>query len=316
MKRKHFPASIFILLILIFSCSKSENPVSPVSDSTPGAQSISTGAHLWGLWDVSIDPYAETVEAVPLRGVAFAANITQLLDSIPSTLLFENLRVEIDTGMVELDVGIRHPIVGATQYTGFDVIGVFMGDGPGLSVDADGVPDMADGATRVTNADGYTRWFNAPEFTTAGQIKPIFGYVPGKYGSPACDPKAILNPYKFFADGLGPDESAYDYLVENPDLRGSFAPDNTNYRHYSLVFPDIPADGVRFQYAIVTHWAPNSDFPNPPDSMDDWPPNANSTESLVIKLEDLSSVFYEDDTSNGGNVVLKISALDWSAGCD
>jgi len=316
MKNKHFAVSIFILLFLIFSCAKSENPVLPVSEPAPGAQSNMPGAHLWGLWDVRIDPLTETVEAIPFRGIAFAANVTKMLDSVPSTLLFEDLALEPDTGIVELDVGIMHPLTGATQFTGFDVIGVFMGNGPGVYLGADGVPVISEGATVLTNADGYTRWFNAPEFTGAGEIKPLFGYVPGKYGAPACDPAAILNPYKFFADGLGPDESAYDYLIENPEMRGSFAPDNMNFRHYSMVFPKLSTEGARFQYAIVANWAPNANFPNPPDSMDDWPPNANAGESLVVKIEDLSNAFYEDATCYGGNAVLKISALDWSAGCD
>jgi len=99
-------------------------------------------------------------------------------------------------------------------------------------------------------------------------------------------------------------------------LRGSFAPGNTDYRHYSLVFPDIPANGIKFQYAIVAHWAPNINHPNPPGSLDDFPFTVTAPESLVVNIEDLSDVFYEDATNYGGNAVLKISAFDWSAGCD
>ena len=317
MKRTQFHYTILILPFLIFSCAKSsESPVLPGTDLVPRTQSTISGAHLWGMWDINIDPVAETIEATPLRGVAFTANVTKLLDSVPSTLHFEDLGIEFDTGIVELDVGIKHPIPSFNQFTGFDVIGVFLGHGPGVYLNAAGVPEISDGTTMLKNADGYTRWFNAPEFTGAGQEKPIFGYYPGKLGTPGCEPGAILNPYKFFTDGLDPDASAYDYLIEHPDMRGSFAPGSINYRHYSLVFPNISTEGLRFQYAIVAHWAPNLNHPAPPDSFDDWPPGANSGEALVAKIEDASTAFYEDSTSYGGNVVLKISALDWSADCE
>jgi len=208
MYRNYVPALVFLLLFLLISCSKSETPTLPAASAPADTRSASVSTHLWGLWDVTIDPYHETIEATPLRGTAFTLNATKMLNSAPSSLLFENLGVELDTGIVELDVGLRHPVEEATQYTGFDVIGIFMGHGPGVYLDADGIPVVSDDTTFLTNADGYTRWFNATEFTGAGLERPIFGYVPGKFGSPACNPSAILNPYKYFADGLGRDESA------------------------------------------------------------------------------------------------------------
>ena len=316
MTARIFPASIIILLMFAVACSSTGDPVTPVNIPAPGVRNSTASSNILGVWDVTIDPATMIVEAAPVRGAEFTFNVTKLLDSQPATLVFDNLGVELDTGMVELDLGIRHPMDGFPQYTGFDVIGVFMGDGPGVYLGADGAPVVSADMTFVTNADGYTRWFNMTEFEGAGEIRPLFGYVPGKFGNPSCDPASILNPYKYYADGLGPDDSAYDYITEHPELRGSFAPGNTNYRHYSIVFPDITGSGIRFQYAIVARWAPNINFPDPPSSLDDYPFTTTAPESLVVNIEDLSDVYYEDGTNYGGNAVLRISAHDWTAGCD
>jgi hypothetical protein len=87
---------------------------------------------------------------------------------------------------------------------------------------------------RVLNADGYTRWWNATEFTTAG----MYGYDDGNAIPGFLKPTTTLNPYKYFADCLG----AEDPVIPNVDMtnRGTFSTDNDPpklTRNYKIQFP-------------------------------------------------------------------------------
>ena len=206
-----------------------------------------------GLWDVYVNPENMSMETVPLRGAPFSTNVVGFVDSgNPINLILDNIVVDYpgDNTHVNLDVGLRHPFPGLGMYTGFDVMGVFMGDAGGtIPGTSPGIQD--DTVQRVNNPDGFTRWFNCPEFKSAGESLALLGFTPGKLGTPGFAPGAELNPYKYFCDGLDKDGSAFAYLFAHPDDRGKFSPGSTNYCNYDLTFPGT--NNIIFQYAVVAH---------------------------------------------------------------
>ncbi len=309
------PVSVFFLCLLLIGLGCSSGaPITPdFTNTAVDVHSTATQPILWGLWDIHIDPESETIEAVPLRGPAFTCNVVQFVDGPPVNLLLsiEDVDPQADYTDILIDVGLQHPFPGLDQYTGFDVLGVFMGDGTSVYLGPDGFPVAGESDQQLLNADGYTRWFNADEFTDAGETMPLFGYVPGKLGTPDYIPSAVLNPYKYFADGLEKDINAFDFLVNNADDRGCFRPGSVNRRYYNLRFP-TPTPGITFQYAVIANW----DIPeNGGASLDDFPISANAAEAVVISVVDNSTLYYVDATEFGGNVVLDISVYDWSATC-
>ena len=320
MNRLSLFITVAMLLLLTLSCSSSsggpvgneiEYPLDPVLTTNNAEQSSQANAYLWGIWDIFIDPEKETIEAVPLRGAAFALNAVGFVDGPPSNLHLTLMNVDHQTGYVdiEVEVGLQHPFPGLNKCTGFDVMGVFLGDGTEAYLGPDGFPIAGDSDQQMSNPDGYTRWFNASEFTAAGVANAMLGYVPGAKGTPGYTPTAELNPYNYYADGLGTYDDAYDFLVANATGRGSFTPGSINYRFYDIRFPDTT--GLKFQYAVVAHWK-GTGLPDP--IIDDFPPEANADEAPVIDVVDTTNAYYEDGVF-GGNVMLNISVLDWSADC-
>ncbi len=322
--RGFLPIAGFFLLFAL-SCSGSPGGsvaadlVEPAVDSHPGLtaggmrQNSVNSPHLWGIWEVCIDLANESIEAVPLRGVAFTANVNGFVDGPPSNLFLTlgTIDVQPDYTDIPVDVGLRHPFPGLDSFTGFDVLGVFLGTGTDAYPGPDGFPVSGENDQKLLNSDGYTRWFNEPEFS--GATLPMLGYIPGQLGSPGFVPSAELNPYKFFADDLGKDDDAFNFLVNNTEDRGCFRPGSVNYRHYDLRFPS--STGITFQYAVVAHWEPNINAPAPPDGLDDFPPSANADEALVIDIKDSSTAYYVDGSTYGGSVILDMSPWDWSAEC-
>ncbi len=324
MKRNVVQPTVAVLLMFVLSCSGSSGgPVGNdlVQPSEPtlttelsgrGAGMNQGSAHLWGIWEIHVDPSSKTIEAVPLRGIAFTVNVTSFVDGPPSHLILNlgTIDAQPDYTDIPVDVGLEHPFPGLDLYTGFDVLGVFMGLGSDAYPGPSGFPVAGENDQRVLNPDGYTRWFNPPEFSDAGLQMALLGYTPGKLGSPGFMPTAELNPYRYFADGLEKDEDAFDFLVSSASDRGCFRPGGVNTRHYDLRFPS--ASGIAFQYAVVAHWE-NAGIPNP--DLGDFPPEANSDEAAVIDIEDASTLYY-DSGSFGGQVILDISPWDWSATCN
>jgi hypothetical protein len=316
----------YLLMVVVFgaflalSCSgSSTGPLTPDLGQTPpeldypnSAQSNGGNARLMGFWEIHIDTVNETAEAVPLRDAMYTCNINEFVDGPPWNLLLEMRTIDTQPGYVDIpmEVGLQHPFPGADTFTGFDVLGVFMGDGsvpyPGIRGMTMAGPDDQ----QLKNADGWTRWFNVPEFRYAGHQLGLFGYDPGKAGTPDYTPTAHINPYKYFTDGLGVEDIAFNHIESNPQDRGKFSPGNTNWRLYDLRFPD--AVGIKFQYAVIAHWEEHALYPNPPRNLDDFPPEANADEACVISVTDQSTLYWIDDSHNGGNVRLNISPWDWS----
>jgi hypothetical protein len=240
----------------------------------------------------------------------FTANVVSFINGKPSNLGVHVNKVVPGTGYTDIDVSIdiSHPFPGMPHYDGYDVRGVFMGDGSGtLGYNSDLVyavegsdqymlPDPDDG---YGGPDGYTRWFNLPEFSTGGMA--LFQYTQGKLASPGFSGTASLNPYKYFTDGLGATGDAPDWLENHPSLNGVFTSGTTNTRNYYLRFPDTK--GVKYGYAITANWA----GPDP----DDHP--ANAPEAVACTVTDSSNVFYAGPSNKGGKIKLDIGVWDWDS---
>jgi hypothetical protein len=168
-----------------------------------------------------------------------------------------------------------------------------MGDGAGtLSYSFD--CDVAEFGTDqyMFDADGYTRWFNRSEFTTPG----LFGYTPGGFASPGFAGTATVNPYKYFADGLGATEDVGDFLATTLD-NGVFSAGSTNSRNYMLRFPNTK--GVVYGYAIVANCVDEETHP------------ANAVEGVAATFVDNSDVYWVDGSSNGGHIRTDFTVYGW-----
>jgi hypothetical protein len=268
-----------------------------------------------GYWNFEWNPVAGQFDVTPLRSAMFTCNVINFMNSKPYNLVLKNLLYQDQGAFMhfDIDIGLVHPFPGMTKYDGFDVMGVFMGNGSASYPGPEGYAVAGGNDQQLLNADGYTRWFNATEFSGAGQILPLQGYIPGIKGSPGYSPTAVLNPYKYYADWLAPSADAYSYLVTHVVGRGVFTSGSANYRHFSIRMPDSL---LKFQYAILANWEPNKHHPGPPVTLDDFPPSANSEEAVTLSVVDSSTAFYDNYSTYGGDFILDISVWDWSATYD
>jgi len=300
-----------LLIPVLVSCAgETGNPIStpvPQIKSDNGIESPG-GTKLWGFFEVSIDLENMCVSAIPNRNSQFTANVVNFLNSNPLNLKFSINETVVDTGYidVDIDVAIVHPFPGLPEYNGYDVRGIFMGNGS-ASLATSGViypvlgddqsmladPDDGDGAP-----DGYSRWFNRPEFSHPGM--PLFTYTPGLFASSDFDGNATICPYKYFADGLGTDEDLWSWMVDNPDRHGQFSSGATNARNYYIRFPN-PDPGVQFGYAVIADWLGTGDEYHP----------SNAAEAVACDVTDRSSCYYVDETMNGGTLDLDFSLWGW-----
>ncbi len=310
------PGLITLLAVLVFilGCSGGVNPTSPDPDLSDRVQTSSApgNTHLWGIWDVSLDPNTGTAEIVPVRGLEFTANVTQFLQPPIATHHLMGIDIssetEWETGYVKVDVIFTHPFPGLTVYTGFDVRGTCIGNGSiGGLADSEilyaGPEDL-----HVINPDGHTRWFNPTEFAT---VETILGFTMGSLGMPTYNWSATLNGYKYYCDILASDEDEVAFFADPgcPNPRGLFSAGNTNRRTYEIQFPTpggIPA--YEFQYAVVASWEmPENE---PPEVPDDFPLVANCQEAYVLSAADMSDLFFVDGTTNGGTLGLQVRVFD------
>jgi len=305
---------ILVVALLSAGCSGGNpNPVAPGADNDlTAAVSGRAGSqtHLWGYYDIYIDIATQTVTAVPNRDMMFTANVVNFINGKPSGLGFHINSTPIgpDYVDVDIDVSIMHPFPGLTQYDGYDVRGVFMGDGsasleyngdlvyPVHGTDQTMFADTEDG---YGGPDGYTRWFNKPEFSTGGM--PLFQYTKGKLATPGFAGTSTLNPYKYFADGLGKNEDLFSWLLSNADQHGTFSSGATNTRNYYLRFPS--SAGVKYGYAILANWEGEEPEYHP----------SNAPEAVALDIEDASNVYYVDAGNKGGDLMLDISVWDWDS---
>ncbi len=312
---------LFAALLIAMGCSSGGgNPTAPTADPDLTGSSSHVGqaqTHLWGYYDVYIDIPTQTATAVLNRNAMFSANVVQFVNGSAMNLQFtiNGTPVTPDYIDVDIDVAIRHPFPGLPQYNGYDVRGVFIGNGSKMSgyddnliynslgqVEDEVMYDFEGGgyddphAGLVGMPDGYTRWFNPTEFKIPG----LFGYTAGKCATPGFKGTATLNPYKYFADGLDVEDDLWSFLLATPD-HGVFSAGSQNTRNYYIRFP-VPNPGVKFGYAIVANWIDEDTHP------------ANAPEPIGITVAVTPELYYVSDIDKGGNLVLDINVFDRDAG--
>jgi len=319
-----------IMALIVLGCSG--NGGSPVTPTTgPEMTSSNTGqaqTHLWGYYDLYFDFDNQSVECVPNRNVMFTANTTMFINGNPANLGFDifGTPVGVDYIDVDIDVTITHPFPGIHQYDGYDVRGVFMGEGSeslmyGSNLDyaeyasnqhmkdynplGDDTEYMDPYDAPVGDPDGYTRWFNASEFTGGGAL----GYMPGKLATPGYEDKltATLNPYKYFCDGLDPEDDLWTWWTTagNTDGHGLFAAGSVNTRNYYLRFP-TPTPGVAYGYAVVATWGEPGADDDPADFIE------NAVEAVACSVAIDPDIYYVPDGSDlGGDFIADVMLGVW-----
>ena len=322
MSRFYMMATVAVSAMFLFvSCAGGgSGPVAPDLQTTVNNHpAVTDNVHLWGLWEVTLDPADGTAEVVPIRGAAFTANVTQFMQ--PPTASQQLMSIYIDpssdftTGYVVVDVTFTHPFPGLDMFTGFDVRGACIGDGAEQGIIDPQIRYGGEDDLRVLNADGLTRWFNSQEFST---YETMFGYTRGKLGTPSDNWLATLNGYRYFCDDLGKEEDLFEFFTDplcvNP--RGFFSAGENLTRRYELQFSlDSGVPDYRFQYAVVANWeAPDVDPPvNIPD---DFPLNANCHEAFAFFASDQSDMFYIEGEGEGGSLNLTLRVLDHQGAAD
>lgn len=273
----------------------------PVVNETERA----AGQHtIWGLWQGVIDPDAQTIEFTPLRMAQMHLNALPFLE--PPPLVYLSLEsLEFNGDIIEADIGLRHPFLGLTEFTGFDVCGIFISNGSISGFTDSDIVIAGEGDTRLLNPDGHSRWWNPAEFP----VNPgtIFGYTDGLLGAPDdyADYSSTLNGYKYFCDDLDDSDDPLDEVIlEN---RGMFTAGQKNVRHYSI---KLGTDGLIFNYAIDANWQyPTADPPW--TAPDDFAAVANRPEAWRIKLTETENTLWNDGVDNGGDLSLEVEVYDW-----
>jgi hypothetical protein len=149
--------------------------------------------------------------------------------------------------------------------------------------------------TYMTNADGYTRWFNPTEFTT----ELIFGYAPGGIQNLAGN--ALINPYKAYGSGLDPDGDLWEWLTGGSNNDGLW--ETGAGRYMDLEFPYTPdGEGLSFAYAAVLCWEEQYDGPYTP---------YHRQEPIACKAEVTDESIWCDGTNSGGNLTLDMDLWAW-----
>ncbi|MFH1676082.1 MAG: hypothetical protein ABIC40_03570, partial [bacterium] len=294
MKSKSILALLLPVIILLMGCSGSDPATPSVSDTQPivRAPVYDSGRTIWGIWEIAVDPVSLTSEIVPARFGEFHANVRQFLEQTPCTNCLKIVPPIIPTSYgFDVTIQLRHPFPGVSYYTGFDVRGIAMFGG------SFEFPNLGLLTTRASNddycllnADGYTRLFNAPEYTQSG----MFGYSKGKLLPPTWpNPTNTLNAFKaYYSDGQSEDVGG---------RRAFFAGDQVN-RTYQIKKSDFQA--LRFWYAVDASWKPPTG--TEPYDLSDFGLDANCPEPYRFDF----SVVSGELTPGGGSVEIGVDIWD------
>ncbi len=300
--------------LILIGCSGGADPVIPAENPDPeltrDTVSSVSHTHLWGLYDVYVDIEEMEVTALPSRSVMFTSNVVNFINNNPSNLSFHINDVETTPDWIGIytSITVGHPFPGFPQYNGYDVRGIFMGNGsasmaynPDLVYPVKGTDQMVlpNHWNGLGYPDGYTRWFNYSEFSEGGM--PLFQYTQGHFATSGFSGSATLNPYVYFADGLDKYDYLFEWLDSHPGQHGQFASGSLNSRYYYLRFPHT--DGIYYGYAIIADWGGIEPEFHP----------SNAPEAVACRVDDNSNVYYVSPTDNGGNLVLDISVWDWDS---
>ncbi len=305
-----------ICLVTAFGCSGSSPTVpDPATPLTAPRETVSstTGNILWGIWHVAIDPDSMTVEVVPIRGPAFTANVIMFMQPpiSPTHMVQFSILPGSDpaSGYFEVDVTLNHPFPGLNVFNGFDVRGIILADGSVAGSHDSTVLRAGPDDTRLLNPDGYSRFWNYPEFTT---YEKIFGFTYWKLAPPN-NPTATVNPYKYFADGLDEFAPVTDL---DPSTRGFFPTiPGTNSRIYEIQFRmDAGHPVFDFQFAIDASWSLPDHSYEPDYPQEAFDLSANCQEAFNLSVGDAgSTAWWVDSTNSGGELILNIEVYDWQA---
>ncbi len=299
-----FLITVMVLVVSLLGCSGGGNGdiVLPGTATQPQAQ-LGESHCIWGYWQGVIDPVAKTIDFVQLRTSEFHLNALPFLEPPPLlNLTLESLKFNGD--IIEADIGLRHPFLGLSEFTGFDVCGIFISNGSVSGYTDTGLVMPGENNTRLLNPDGFSRWWNPTEFPV--NQKTIFSYNDGLLGTPDAigNYSATLNGYKYFCDDLEPYDGLENVTFER---RGLFSAGSKNIRHYTIQLGD---DGLVFNYAVDASWQ----FPdgNKPWAVpDDFAPEANRTEAWNVTVTEIENTLFNDGVENGGDLSLQIDAYDW-----
>lgn len=293
---------VFIILLSIIGCSSGGN--NAVTPSEPTRPTAANSSHeLWGLWQFAADPEAETLDVVQLRTSEMHLNARPFLE--PPALVYLTLEsIEFNGDIIDTEIGLRHPFVGLTEFTGFDVCGTLISNGSYGGFTDSAIHYAGPGDTYLLNPDGHSRWWNPDEFP---HDPTIFAYNDGLLGAPDsyADYNSTLNGYKYFCDDLDdPDDPLTEVMQEN---RGMFSAGQKNVRLYSI---QLGTEGLIFNYAVDASWQ----FPqgDPPwTAPDDFSPSANRVEPWYIAVNEISNNLYYYNDIGGGSIELSIDVYDW-----
>ncbi len=215
------------------------------------------------------------------------------------------------TGECKIGVTLKHPYPELPEFSGFDVMGLFIADGAGVGIKDPSLRYPIRSVDPVLlNADGYTRWMNPTEFPDDAP----FGFVDTMSDdNSGFIANATVNGYKYYADGIAAEQDVANYFSD-PAIcaqRGLFSYGSECTRNYIIQFPvkdSVPQ--IFFNYAVLASW--EEPIPNPPDHIPfDFPPKANAQFPIYAKVIDYSTLYYNDGNS-GGDIVLDVELFDWS----
>ena len=293
---------LFVFIIGV-GCS-SGTTFDPVSPEQPGLTRASGGNHsCWGFYQFVCDPEAGTIDIIPLREAYMHLNALPFLE--PPALVNLTLEsLEFNGDLIEADIGLRHPFLGLDEFSGFDVCGIVFSNGAYTGYSDTDINISGPGDFYLVNADGHARWWNPEEFPVNQGT--MFSYNDGLLGAPNnfANYDATLNGYKYFADGLEPNDPVTALDTAN---RGLFSAGQKNIRHYTL---NMGTAGLIFNYAIDACWVfPDGDPPWV--APDDFPPEANRIEPYLVDVTETLNTLWHDGTDFGGQLSLDINIYDW-----
>ncbi len=297
--------TLIIGLFIFCGCAGGGNPstvVAPVDATGINAQTASSHS-CWGLWQFTADPVNETLDVVPLRLVDMHLNAIPFLEP-PANLYLTIESLAFNGDIIDVDIGLRHPFLGLTKFTGFDVCGVFISSGNQTGFDDPDLVMAGEGDTRLMNPDGLTRWWNPAEFPVNDGT--IFSYKDGMLGTPdlSADYNCTLNGYKYFCDDL---DDLYDPMSEvTSENRGYFSAGQKNVRHYTIKMES----GLVFNYAVDASWKMPIGS-SPWTVPDDFPSGANRTEAWNVSVTEINNALFHNNEGSGGALSLSIDVYDW-----
>ncbi|MCX6647053.1 MAG: hypothetical protein NTY09_11975, partial [bacterium] len=295
---------IILATLILTGCSRGTgNGVLPDADSPGVVDQRDTGSNsmLLGYYDIYFDPGSCTFDVVGNRTVDFTVNIVPLMNNMPSPpngIWLSNIVLHDDIpGVlgVDIDFGIYHPYPAMDMFKVYDLMGVVIGDGSQI-LEYSYPLRVAERFTDLwmTNPDGYTRWFNPSDFAKAG----FFGYMPGGIQNYAGN--AQVNPYKYYAQDLGPEEDVWEFLTGGDNYDSLFQSGDDRTMKLEFVKPP-DGIGVKFGYAVVACWEDQGEGPYTP---------YHRREAIAVSVAVTPDIWF-DGTNSGGDLILDFDLFSW-----